>query len=158
MRRIALVALLTLGVGLALGAASQGKKFKFLPDRWSRPVDLTEVELACMQSAFAAEGPVSLVKDRIAATRIVPEARSTHIHLTVQVEVQGSTSEIPSPREMEAASLAVLRHWRDKLLKRPLPEDPSECPVTADLVRGQDVLYRLICDDKGRRGFENPPL
>ena len=158
MRRTAWVVLLAVGVSLALGAASQGKKFKFLPDRWNRQVDLTEVELACMQSAFAAEPPLVVVKDRLTVTRIVPEAQSTHIHLTVQVEMQGGAPEVLTPRELEAASQAVLRHWRDKLLKRPLPEDPSECPVTVDLLRGQEVLYRFVCDDKGRRGFENPPL
>jgi hypothetical protein len=158
MRRTALVVLLAAGVGLAAGAVGQSKKFKFLPDRWNRQVDLTEVELACMQSAFAAEPPLSVVKDRLTVTRIVPEVRSTHIHLMVQVTVQGNAAEPPAARELEAASQAVLRHWRDKLLKHPLPEDPSDCPVTIDLLRGQEILYRFICDDKGRRGFENPPL
>lgn len=59
MKRTALLVLLALGVGLALGAA-KSRKFRYLDDRWNRTVKLTEIEVACIQSQFRAQEPVVL--------------------------------------------------------------------------------------------------
>jgi len=154
MKRTALLVLLALGVGFAVGAA-RSKKFAFLSDRWNRVVRLTEIELACLRSCFDAREPVPLVRGQLVATEIRASVRPTHIHLAVQVKVPAGATGKPGPRDWEQACAEAYRYWRSSLLRRPIP-DPSECPITIDLLLGPKTVYRQISDPKGRRGFENP--
>ncbi|HUU59280.1 MAG TPA: hypothetical protein VMZ50_07040 [Phycisphaerae bacterium] len=156
MKRTAMLLLVALGVGIAAGAVGSGK-FKYLSDRWNRPADVTEIELACIQSAFRAEKPVPLVRDLLLATEVQADPRATHIRLTVQVQVLENPARRLAPADLAQAASAVYAHWRETLLKRSLP-DQSTCPVTIDLVQGLKTLFRQIRDAKGVRGFENPDV
>ena len=157
MKRAAFGVLLAMGVGLAGGAALKGVKFRYLPASWNRTVEMTDIELACIRSAFRAAKPLVLQRGRLVATEIDAEPRATHIHLTVQVQPRHPPDEPLGPRDFERACAVAADHWCHKLLRRPVPET-GRCPLTIDLVSGSKVLYRQINDAKGRRGFQNPPI
>ena len=156
MKRTALLILLALGVGLAVGAA-RSKKFRYLSDRWNRPAGLTEIELACLRSSFTARKPLPLLRDRLAATEIRATAEPTHIHLTVRVKALGREADQPGLSDLEGACAAAYRYWRTDLFRRSIPE-PTSCPVTIDLILGTKTVYRQINDGSGRRGFRNPDV
>lgn len=155
MKRTALLVLLALGVGLALGAA-KSRKFRYLDDRWNRTVKLTEIEVACIQSQFRAQEPVVLRAGHLAAREIAAEPRARHLRVTVQVDLLGGAGKPPGPGELDAACDVAFKYWLQRRFRRSL--DEGECPVTIDLARGAKVLYRQIRDEKGKRGFQNPQL
>jgi len=157
MKRAAGLLMLALAIGFAAGAAARAKKFRYLSERWNQRVDMTAIELACLQSAYRACEPVTLHKGRLVATEIRADARATHIRVTVQVKRLGRTEEAPSLRELEAAGSFVYRYWREHLMRRTVPP-ASGCPVTIDLKEGSKVVYREIRDTNGRRGFQNPQI
>jgi hypothetical protein len=133
MRRTALLILLALGVGLALGAGAGGLKFSYLPPRWSRQVDITEMELACI------------------------EGLPTHVHLKVQVKLEGTERGTLQRSELDGACTVLVHYWRDKLVRKPIPRPPV-CPVTIDLIHNSKTIYRLIHNRLGRRGYVNPKI
>ena len=157
MRRAGWLIVPALAAGLGLGAAAKGLKFPYLPERWNRSAEITEIELACLQSAFRAQEPLTLRRGVLAATEIDPQARATHIRLTVQVKRLGAAAQELEARELELACETVYRHWRERLMKRPVPP-ASECPVTIDLAENSKVLYREIRNADGRRGFHKPAI
>lgn len=157
MKRAAWLLVLVVAAGLALGAAGRSGKFRYLPDRWNRAVDLTEVELSCIRSTFRASGPVVLRRGVLAATEIRPEAHATHIRLTVQIKRLAPPDRPIPVRDLEYSCAAAYRYWRETLLRRPVPPAP-ECPVTIDLKEGTKTIYREVHDRTGRHGFENPPV
>lgn len=155
MKRTALFVALALGVGLAIGASAREKKFKYLPDRWSRPMDITEIELACMVSSFSAEEPVPIQQGRLLATKIEAKPVSTHIQLTAQVKLIGTERGKLQKTELDAACAVLYKFWHDKLLRKPLPRPPAT-PVTIDLCEKSKVIYRLVHNRSGQRGYMNP--
>jgi len=157
MKRTAWLLVLVFAAGLALGAARSAKKFRYLPERWNRVVRTTEMELSCLRSAFRAAEPVVLRRGVLAATEIRPEARATHLRLTVTVRRLGPADRPVPATELSSACAAAYRYWREELLRRPIPPAP-ECPVTIDLKEGSKTIYREVHDRTGRRGFENPPV
>jgi len=156
MRRTALLVLLTLGIVLALGA-TRGRKFKFLSDRWNRPANLAEIELACLRSCFEARQQVPLLDGHLSATEIRAVAQPTHLRVTVWMRASGDKARPPSLSDLERACAAAQRYWRQELFKRPLPA-ATQCPLTIDLILGTKTVYREINDRNGRRGFLNPPV
>jgi len=157
MRRIVLLVLLALGVGLAVGAGAGGLKFKYLPPRWSRPADITEMELACIQGRFRAREPVALVKGRILATEIEAKPTATHVYLKVKVKLEGTERGTLQRSELDGACTVLVHYWRDKLVKKPIPRPPA-CPVTIDLIHESKTIYRLIHNRLGKRGYVNPKI
>jgi hypothetical protein len=157
MRRTALLILLALGVGLALGAGAGGLKFSYLPPRWSRQVDITEMELACIEGRFRAQEPATLVKGRILATEIEAKPLPTHVHLKVQVKLEGTERGTLQRSELDGACTVLVHYWRDKLVRKPIPRPPV-CPVTIDLIHNSKTIYRLIHNRLGRRGYVNPKI
>lgn len=157
MKRVTLLVVLALGIGAALAATGRGKKFPYLPTSWNRQVRMTDAELACIRSTFHAREPVVLRKERLAAVEILPDARATHLRLTVRLKRLDDGQDALNSRDLEHASSAALAYWSRSLLRRSLP-DESACPVTIDLLLGSKVLFRQIRDARGRKNFMNPPI
>lgn len=156
MKRTALLVLLALGVGIAVGAA-RSRKFRYLSDRWNRSADLTEIELACLRSSFTAREPLPLLKERLAATEIRATAEPTQIHVTVWMKALDGDAGRFSLSDLERACGVAHAYWRTDLFRRSIPE-PAACPVTIDLILGTKTVYRQINDRSGKRGFENPDV
>lgn len=155
MKRLACIVGLALAVGFAAGAAGMARKYAYLPETLNRKVDLTEIELACIKSTFSAQRPLVLRDKRVLANEIRATPQTNHIQLEVQVELTGSEADPIRAGELEFSCAAVYKLWRERLLKRDIP-DESKCPVTIDLLTGSKVRFRQIRDQGGARGFENP--
>jgi len=157
MKRVAWIVALALAVGFAAGAAARGKRFAYLSDELNRKVDLTEIELACIKGRFTAQRALEVRPRRIAVTEIRATPRSSHIHLEVEIELTAPARDPVRLSELEYTCAAVYKVWRERLLKRDVPEAPR-CPVTIDLRADSKVRFRQIHDSKGTRGFENPQI